>query len=149
LRRHNDQLSMRRPTGTSFARVLGFNKENVTEFFNNLEALHEKHNFGPHRVFNVDETGLAVVPSRLPKIIARKGKRQVASITAAERRSLVTMVAAMNAGGQLIPPMLVFPRKNRNDQLMRGAPAGSIYRVHPSGSSKIYLPTSSSTLFSS
>jgi hypothetical protein len=117
----------RRPTGTSFARVLGFNKENVTEFFNNLEALYEKHNFGPHRVFNVE----------------------VASITAAERRSLVTMVAAMNAGGQLIPPMLVFPRKNRNDQLMRGAPAGSIYRVHPSGSSKIYLPTSSSTLFSS
>lgn len=133
LRRHNDQLSMRRPTGTSFARALGFNKENITEFFNNLESLYEKHNFGPHRVFNVDETGLSVVPSRLPRVIARKGKRQIASITSAERGSLVTLVAAMSAGGQFVPPMLVFPRKNRNDQLMRGAPPGSIYSVHPSG----------------
>lgn len=133
LKRYKEQLSMRRPTGTSFARALGFNKENVTEFFNNLEVLYEKHNFGPHRVFNVDETGLSVVPSRLPKVIARKGKRQVASITSAERGSLVTVVAAMSAGGQFVPPMLVFPRKNRNDQLMRGAPPGSIYAVHPSG----------------
>lgn len=131
--RHKEQLSMRRPAGTSFARALGFNKENVTDFFNHLEALYEKHNFGPHRVFNVDETGLSVVPSRLPKVIARKGKRQVASITSAERGSLVTVVAAMSAGGQFVPPMLVFPRKNRNDQLMRGAPPGSIYAVHPSG----------------
>ncbi|CAH2015458.1 unnamed protein product [Acanthoscelides obtectus] len=41
--------------------------------------------------------------------------------------------AAMSAGGQFVPPMLIFPRKNRNEQLMRGAPPGSIYAVHPSG----------------
>ncbi|KAK9700607.1 DDE superfamily endonuclease [Popillia japonica] len=39
----------------------------------------------------------------------------------------------MSAGGQYVPPMLIFPTKNRNDQLMRGAPPGSIYAVHPSG----------------
>lgn len=93
LRRHKNVLSPRRPTGTSFARALGFNKENIKIFFDNLEVQYEKHNYSPHQIYNVDETGLSVVPSRIPKVIGRKGKRQIAAITSAERGSLVTMVA--------------------------------------------------------
>lgn len=133
LRRHKNVLSTRRPTGTSFARALGFNRNNVEEFFNLLEAEYDRHNFPPHRVFNVDETGLSIVQSKVAEIIARKGKRQIASLTSAERGSLITLIVAMSAAGQYVPPMMIFPRKNRNDQLMRGAPPGSIYAVHPSG----------------
>lgn len=124
LRRHGSLLSVRRPTGTSFARAMGFNKKNVKEFFDNLQQEYTKHNFSPHRIFNVDETGLSVVQSKVVDVIGRKGKRQIASITSAERGSLVTLIAAMSAGGLFVPPMLIFPRKNRNDQLMRGAPPG-------------------------
>lgn len=81
----------------------------------------------------MDETGIYVVPSRLPKIIARQAKRQGDSIPSAEWGSLVTVVAVMSAEGQFVPLMLVFPRKNRNDQLMHGAPPGSIYAVRLSG----------------
>lgn len=41
LQRHKD-LSVRRPTGTSFSRARGFNKENVTSFFNVLETEYNK-----------------------------------------------------------------------------------------------------------
>ncbi|KAJ8941970.1 hypothetical protein NQ314_010190 [Rhamnusium bicolor] len=133
LRRHKKIISLRRPTGTSFVRALGFTSENASRFYDNLEKEYNSHNFSPHRIFNVDETGLSIVQSKIPQVIGRKSKRQIAAITSAERGSLVTFIASMSAGGQFIPPMLIFPRKNRNDQLMRGAPPGSIYAVHPSG----------------
>ncbi|KAJ8939983.1 hypothetical protein NQ314_010923 [Rhamnusium bicolor] len=85
-----------------------------------------------HKIFNVDETGLSIV-SKIPQVIGRKGKRQIVAITSAERGSPVIFIASMSADGQFIPPMLIFTKKNRNDQLMRGAPPASIYAVHPSG----------------
>lgn len=43
--------------------------------------------------------------------------------------------------GQFVPPMLIFPRKNNCDLLGRGAPAGSLIRVHPSGWVQTHLFT--------
>ena len=39
----------------------------------------------------------------------------------------------MNAKGDFIPPMFIYPRKNMSELLMQGKPAGSIVRAHPSG----------------
>ena len=126
-------MSVRRPTGTSFARAKGFNKESVDNFFTLLEKEYEKHNFPANRVFNVDETGLTVVQNKVADVVGRKGKRQIASLTSMERGSLVTLIACMSAGGDFVPPMLIFSRKNMNIQLMKGTPPGSISAVHPSG----------------
>ncbi|KAJ8928285.1 hypothetical protein NQ314_019168 [Rhamnusium bicolor] len=52
LRRHKKIISLRRPTGTSFARALGFNSENASRFYDNLEKGYNSHNFPPHRIFN-------------------------------------------------------------------------------------------------
>ncbi|KAJ8928650.1 hypothetical protein NQ314_018743 [Rhamnusium bicolor] len=62
-----------------------------------------------------------------------KRKRQIASLTSAERGSLITVIACMNAGGEFVPPTLIFPRKNMNVQLMCDTPPGAIGEVHPSG----------------
>ena len=131
--RHKNVLSILKPTATTFSRANGFNKEAVDGFFDLLEAELEKHNYPADRVFNVDETGISVVQSKIPRVVGLKGKRQVGAISSAERGSLVTVVCCMSAGGTFIPPLLIFPRKNMTDTLMKGAPPGSIGRCHPSG----------------
>lgn len=133
LNRHKDKLSIRRPTGTSFARAFGFDKEKVEAFFNLLEELYAKNNYPPNRIYNVDESGLTIVQSKIPQIIGHKGKRQVAALTSAERGSLMTIVVCMNATGHFVPPFIIFPRKNMSAQLMRGCPPGSVGVAHPSG----------------
>lgn len=133
LKRHKKHLSVRRPTGTSFARAVGFNHENVSKFFDLLASAFEKHTYTPDRVFNVDESGLAVVQSKIAKVVGLRGKRQIGSLTSAERGALITIVVCMNASGNFVPPLVIFPRKYMSPQLTKGAPPGTIFDVHPSG----------------
>lgn len=58
-------------------------------------------------------------------MVSEKGKKQVGSITSAERGELVTVVCAVNAAGNVIPPMFIFPRMRYKDIFLFGAPAGT------------------------
>jgi transposase len=99
LNRHKDTLSLRSPTGTSFARANGFNKASVNNFFDLLESEVEKQHFDAHRIYNVDKSGLTIVATKVSKVLSLKGRRQAGSITSAERGSLITVVICMSAGG--------------------------------------------------
>nr|CAI5817341.1 unnamed protein product [Callosobruchus analis] len=59
------------------------------------------------------------------KIIARKGRKQVGSITSAERGTTITIEICFSASGQYMPPMMVFPRKRIDPQLMLNAAPGA------------------------
>jgi len=87
LRRHS-QLSVRQPEATSAARARGFNSVSVGEFFNLLESVMDEKHFSPTRIFNADETGLTTVQGKPSKVIALRGKKQVGSLTSAERGQL-------------------------------------------------------------
>nr|CAI5862405.1 unnamed protein product [Callosobruchus analis] len=76
LKRHQNILSVRQPTGTSYARANGFTRERMNEFYDNLETIQSTTSFPPSRIFNVDETGLSIVQSKTAKVIARKGKNK-------------------------------------------------------------------------
>lgn len=130
--RRNPMLSLRKPEATNLSRVLAFNKEEVTMFFDNLQKLYDGHTFEAHRIFNVDETGISNVhvPSR---IIANKGQKQVGAITSGERGQLVTVVVAMSAAGHFVPPMFIFKRERMKEGLQKNGPTGAIYRCSKSG----------------
>ena len=131
LTRHSD-LTLRTPEATSAARARGFNKPVVMKFFDILDEASKKVK-GPHAIYNVDETGMTTVQSKPSRIIAQKGKKQVGSLTSAERGQLTTAVVCMSAVGSFIPPMMIIPRSKVNKNLEDGAPPGTAFEYHPTG----------------
>lgn len=132
LRRH-PELSPRTPQPLSAARMKGFTKENVDRFFDVYEVEMAKIKFNPTRLFNVDETGVTIVQHKTSQIIGKKGKRQIATLSSAERGHLITVVTCMSASGQHMPPKIIWPRKNMKMELMNGTPPGCTYSCHESG----------------
>ena len=83
MKRH-PEISLHLPEATSLARASRFNKNQIDAFFNLLTKTIEENNISADHIYNVDESGISVV-QKMTKILAKKGKRQIGSITSMER----------------------------------------------------------------
>ena len=108
--KRNPTISIRKPEATSVNSITGFNCDDVKKYFENLEKVFSKTEYTPDRIYNTDETGITTVQDP-GTIVATKGKKRVGSVTSWERGKLVTVMCAMSAAGNFIPPMFIYPRK--------------------------------------
>ncbi|KAF0730481.1 tigger transposable element-derived protein 6-like, partial [Aphis craccivora] len=85
-----------------------------------MKAL-KKYPVTPDRIYNIDETGVSTVVDP-PKVVAQKGIRQVGHNASAERSQMITACMTINAVGQSLPPVFIFPRVRMSDILIIGVP---------------------------
>jgi len=97
-----------------------------------LQSLITKLSVGGRAMYNLDETGCTTV-QKVPKVVSKKGAKQVGQVTSRERGELVTLCGIISATGVALPPVYIFPRKNYRSVLMHGAPEGSLGLVNASG----------------
>lgn len=124
-RKRNNSLSLRTPEATSIARAVGFNRPAVELFFNKLQDVFSRCEVPPHRIWNLDETGLSTV-QKPQQILAERGSKQLGRIPSVERGVTVTMCCCINAMANTAPPVYIFPRVNYKSFMLTGAPTGSL-----------------------
>lgn len=138
-------LSARKPEQCSVARAACFNKVTIDNYFEKLEQTVQRHpNFiNGSRKWNLDETGTSTVGSVKEKIISPKGQKQVHQIKGHERGTSVTTCCFVQAQGQTIPPVMIFPRVNFNKLMLVDAYPGTLGLANKAGymTDKMFIPT--------
>lgn len=104
----------------------------MTRFFDNLQEIMQQKMFSPHKIWNLDESGLSTV-LQSPKVLAPAGVKQIGQAVSSERGQQVTFVGIANAAGEVAPPIYLFPRKIPREEYMEGSPEGSIGIFNGSG----------------
>ena len=84
-------------------------------------------------IYNADETGVGIVTNP-GKGFAEIGRRNVYTITAAERGKTHTIMSCVSASGSTLPPLMVYPRKRSvPDKMRAGAVGGTLFEVSDNG----------------
>ena len=61
--------------------------------------------------------------SQLYKTVVQRGEKPVGRVTSAQRGQLPTLCCGINAMGNFIPPLMIYPQVHFKESIILGAPA--------------------------
>jgi transposase-like protein len=132
LSRHPD-ISVKKAENLSVARAMGMNKPQVFKWFELYENLLSRLGVRdlPRHVWNLDETGVQNI-HKADEVVAAVGRPSY-NITAVEKGDTSTVLAALNAFGDILPPMVIHKGKVVGKGWKDGAPFGTLVKASDNG----------------
>ena len=85
----------------------------VYDFYEKLEKIIMENNLQPHQIWNCDESGFPNDPGKC-KVVSVKGKTAY-NVTCGTRRENITTLAAVNAAGRTLDPLIEVSPSQGND----------------------------------
>ena len=83
-------------------------------------------------IYNVDETGITVV-TKPTGVVTQVGRKAVYSIAAAEKGKTHTIMTCRSASGNVLPPMIIFPRERLSNKQVSGCVPGTLFACSSNG----------------
>lgn len=112
-------LTLRAVEKLSYARLMATDEGVIGRYFDLLERTLLDNDLmePPTCIFNCDETGLPLdhTPS---SVVAIHGQKHPRAVTSGKKQ--ITVLACVNAAGQVIPPLVIFGRKALDPALTNG-----------------------------
>ena len=127
------EIVLRTPATLSLARASASDRCVLDNYFDELESTLTENDLldSPCLIFNMDETGMPFDPCPL-KVVTWKGHKNPSQVSSGVK-SQVTVVACVSAGGQCLPPMVIWDRKMLPPELAVGEVPGTIYGLSDKG----------------
>jgi len=127
------RLTLQRPEKFSGG-VLKFNKVQFNKFHNNLKKiLEENPELNASRIYNMDESNISTIFTKLPKIVSPKCNLE-SKVVSLNRIQSLTVVCCLSAAGYYVPPALIFPRKKYKPEFCKRAPQNTLGMASDCGS---------------
>lgn len=132
-RLRHKEFSLRSAERVSRARMLATAPSILENYFDLLEDTLVKNDLlhKPCAIFNVDESGMPLDPPSL-KIVAPRGVKHSQMVSSGDK-SQITVVGCCSAAGVVLPPMIIFDRKNLRPEYTEGEVPGTIYGLSKNG----------------
>lgn len=126
-------ISLRTAMPLALTRAMATDSDCIERYYDLLEdtLVRNKIFNNPARIFNCDETGMALSPKDM-KVVAKTGSKNVWSVTG-DTKSQVTVLACTSASGIALPPFVIFDRKTLNPELTTGEIPGTVYGLSKKG----------------
>lgn len=129
-KRRHPELSLRHSQGLEANCARGLCAESVASFYANLMLLYEAQNYGPHQVWNYNETGVQASRNGGGLVLAKTGSRNV-HIVMPDEREWLSVFVCMNAARYSIPNFYIFKGKRFCRNFIEKCEMGATMAMQP------------------
>jgi hypothetical protein len=111
LKRH-DEIASAWSQRLAADRVTAVTKDRLVRHFDLFESTIAQYGILPEDIINMDEKGVSMGHADRAKVLVRRSKREIDKMVGhAGNRDWVTLIEAFSAGGEVLPPLIIFKGK--------------------------------------